>query len=221
MATQSATFAQHATTAVGVTVTVVTAGAASPATNEVVTFIAAGNNGNAVTGGTFTITFGGQTTAGLAFDADGPTTVETAFVGLSSVQSGNADVTGTNINTGYTITFKGTLAATDVGAVTINPASLTGAAYCDIVTLSSPKGGIIKVTNRGATNTITVRVLPNTALQTAPIAALDDDTYYCAPTGITGQDASVVITSPGIACDVYLQCPAKQAYSVESFDGLQ
>lgn len=76
------------------------------------------------TGGTFTLTFGGQTTSGIAYNA-AAATVQTAFTGLSSVGSGNATVTG-SAGGPYTVTFTGTLAATNVAAITASGASLTG-----------------------------------------------------------------------------------------------
>lgn len=45
------------------------------------------------TGGTFTLTFGGQTTTGIAYNAT-TSAVQTALQALSSIGSGNATVTG-------------------------------------------------------------------------------------------------------------------------------
>lgn len=75
------------------------------------------------TGGTFTITFGGQTTAAIAYNA-AASAVQTAFQALSSVGAGNATVAG-NAGGPWTITFAGTL-ATGVQSVATTTASLTG-----------------------------------------------------------------------------------------------
>lgn len=64
----------------------------------------------APTGGTFTLTYGAaaNVTAGLAFNANGPTTVQTALQGLTGVGA-NATVTGAA--SPYTVTFSGPLAS--------------------------------------------------------------------------------------------------------------
>jgi hypothetical protein len=77
------------------------------------------------TGGTFTITFGGQTTGALAYNASADT-VEAALEGLSSIGNGNVQVSlATSV---YTLEFVEDLRYTDVGAVTTNAGSLTGGA---------------------------------------------------------------------------------------------
>ncbi|MHB8398436.1 MAG: P22 phage major capsid protein family protein [Candidatus Limnocylindrales bacterium] len=78
---------------------------------------------NTPTGGTFTITYGGQTTSALAFNASAAT-VQTAIQALSSVGAGNATVT--LVGTVYTITFAGTLAE-NISAVSSSGLLLTGA----------------------------------------------------------------------------------------------
>lgn len=90
--------------------------------NEVVTITKSGT----VSGGTFTITFGGQTTSAIAYNANAAT-IETAFEALSSVGAGNGTVAGGPISTTpATITFTEDLANTNVGAVTVDSSSLTG-----------------------------------------------------------------------------------------------
>jgi hypothetical protein len=76
--------------------------------------------------GTFTLTFNGQTTAGIAFGAT-ISAVQTALVALSSVGTGNATVTG---STGgpYTVQFAGALANT-AQALTGSGAGLTGGTF--------------------------------------------------------------------------------------------
>lgn len=75
------------------------------------------------TGGTYTITWSGQTTSAIAFGADGPT-ILAALVALSNVAPGDLAVTGTGPYT-ITPTSTGAFAATDVTA-TIGTGSLTG-----------------------------------------------------------------------------------------------
>lgn len=75
------------------------------------------------TGGTFTITFGGQATGALAYNASAAT-VEDALEGLSSIGNGNVQV---SLSGGvYTLEFIEDLRNTDVGAVTVATGSLTG-----------------------------------------------------------------------------------------------
>lgn len=74
------------------------------------------------TGGTFTLTYKGQTTAGIAFNATG-TTVNTAFQLLSTVGT-NCTVSG-GAGGPYTFTFSGTLLY-DTTAITASSAGLTG-----------------------------------------------------------------------------------------------
>lgn len=75
------------------------------------------------TGGTFTLTRSGQTTASIAWNATAAT-VQTAIQNLSNVGAGNVAVTG---STGgpYTVTFQGTLGGQAISAMTAT-ASLTG-----------------------------------------------------------------------------------------------
>ncbi|HNC59273.1 MAG TPA: hypothetical protein PLP33_27850 [Leptospiraceae bacterium] len=73
------------------------------------------------TGGTFTVTYKGQTTSALAYNASA-STVQTALQGLSTIGSGNATVT-LNGST-YTVTLANSLYPH--AAFTTNAASLTG-----------------------------------------------------------------------------------------------
>ena len=69
---------------------------------------------NAPTGGTYTLTYGAQTTIPLAFNAPitGTGSVQAALVSLTNIGAGNVTVTGTA--TSYTVTF---LAATKIPTV--------------------------------------------------------------------------------------------------------
>ncbi|MDB5313221.1 MAG: hypothetical protein JWO38_7423, partial [Gemmataceae bacterium] len=76
------------------------------------------------TGGTFTLTFGGQTTSAIAYNAT-PAAVQAALQGLSSIGSGNAVVTG-GVGGGWQVRFAGTLAGAFQAALTASGAGLTG-----------------------------------------------------------------------------------------------
>lgn len=75
------------------------------------------------TGGTFTLAFSGQTTGTIAYNASAAT-VQTALEALSNIGSGNVAVTGSAGGT-WTVTFQGTLAATNVAQMTGNGSLLT------------------------------------------------------------------------------------------------
>lgn len=79
----------------------------------------------APTGGTFTLSFDGDTTAGIAYNA-AASAVKTALAALDSVGgAGNVDVTGSTSGP-WTVTFKGDLAGTDVPEMTGDGTGLTG-----------------------------------------------------------------------------------------------
>ena len=99
-----------------------TSQAAGSATNEVQTLTETGSP----TGGTFTITFNGQTTAAIAFDATAAA-IQSALEALSNVSSGDITAGGGDLDsTPVTLTFAGNYAATDVDLVVIDDALLTG-----------------------------------------------------------------------------------------------
>lgn len=76
----------------------------------------------APTGGTFTLTYAGQTTAGIAFNANAAA-VLSALVALSNIDPGDVTVTGTGP---WVVTFGGTKAYASQTVMTGSGASLTG-----------------------------------------------------------------------------------------------
>jgi hypothetical protein len=78
------------------------------------------------TGGSFTLSFGGQTTAAIAFNATA-TQVQSALLALSSIGAGNVACTGGPLpGSAVTITFQGSLGKAAQPAVTIGANNLTG-----------------------------------------------------------------------------------------------
>lgn len=75
-------------------------------------------------GGTFTLTFNGQTTSAIAYNASA-TTVQTALRALSSVGGTNVAVAGSNGGP-YTITFQGALAGQPNNILVVDITSTTG-----------------------------------------------------------------------------------------------
>lgn len=93
---------------------------------------------NGPTAGTFTLTFQGQTTAGIAYNAT-TATVTSALEALSNIGVGDVAVTG---STGgpYTVTFQGALASTDVLQMSGSAASLTGSSVNSSTTQAAVSG---------------------------------------------------------------------------------
>lgn len=81
------------------------------------------------TGGTFTLTYDGQTTGAIAFNA-AASAVKTALEALPNIEADDVLVAGGPGKSGggspYYITFQGTLAEQDVAEVTADGANLTG-----------------------------------------------------------------------------------------------
>ena len=103
------------------TVTIVTAGSGiTAAVNEVQVITLA----NAPTGGTFTLTYSGQTTSAIAYDASAAT-VDAALEALSNIGAGDVAVTGA-AGGPWTVTFGTALAGTNVPEMTGSGALLTG-----------------------------------------------------------------------------------------------
>ncbi|MCW2898492.1 MAG: LigA protein [Streptosporangiaceae bacterium] len=91
------------------------------------------------TGGTFSLTFGGQTTPALAYNATA-SVVQAALQALSSIGSGNATVAG-SAGGPYTVTFAGVLANTNV--VQILPVgTFTGGTTPAITTTTTTPGAV-------------------------------------------------------------------------------
>lgn len=76
------------------------------------------------TGGTFTLTFDGQTTGTIVYNA-AASAVQTALEALSNIAPGDVTVTG-SAGGPYSVTFAGAYAGTNVAQMTASGASLTG-----------------------------------------------------------------------------------------------
>jgi hypothetical protein len=108
-------------------------------TNEVQTVTISGTP----TGGTFTLTYSGQTTAAIAYNANAAA-VTTALEALSNIGTGDVNVTGgPGPGVPYTVTFQGGLAGTNVAELTANDAGLTGGATPS-VDISTTTSGVSK-----------------------------------------------------------------------------
>jgi len=92
------------------------------------------------TGGTFTLTFGGQTTSALAYNATAAA-VQSALQALSSIGSGNVAVMAAPSGTGWEVRFTGTLANSYEGTITGNGSSLTGGTSQVVAVATISAGG--------------------------------------------------------------------------------
>jgi hypothetical protein len=88
------------------------------------------------TGGTFTLTFSGQTTTAIAYNASAAA-VLSALEALSNI--GVGDVAVGKVGSVYTVSFTGALADTNVAQFTANGTSLTGGA--STVTVATTTAG--------------------------------------------------------------------------------
>ncbi len=104
-------------------------------TNEVQTITITGTP----TGGTFTVSFDGYTTSALAYNI-ASADLQTALRALTSVGGANLTVSG-SAGGPYTVTFNGTLAATNVNAMTASGAGLTGGTSPAVAVAVTTPGG--------------------------------------------------------------------------------
>lgn len=90
------------------------------------------------TGGTFKLTYRGQTTAAIAFNATAAV-VQTALRALSRIGSNGVDVTG-SAGGPYTVSFKGSLASQNIEALVGDGALLTGGTTPGVTVAEATKG---------------------------------------------------------------------------------
>jgi PKD repeat protein len=96
---------------------------------------------NGSTGGTFTLTFNGQTTGPIAFNATAAT-IATALGALSNIGSPNIQATGGPANTANVlVTWKGTFEEQDVASLTANGSGLTGTSPTVTIGVGSGEAG--------------------------------------------------------------------------------
>lgn len=106
----------------GVPFTITRSDTAATAADEVQTVTAGGT----ATGGTFALTYAGQTTAAIAYNANAAT-VDAALEALSNIGAGDVTCTGGALpGAAVIVTFTGALALTDVAEMTADGALLTG-----------------------------------------------------------------------------------------------
>ena len=92
------------------------------------------------TGGTFTLTFGGQTSHDIAYNASA-SDVERALAGLTSIGSGDVAVIAGLDGNGWEVRFTGTLANAYQVAMTADGSNLTGGTSPDVALATVSYGG--------------------------------------------------------------------------------
>lgn len=193
------------------TVTTVTGGDAT--NNEVQTITL--NSHYVASGGTFTITYSGQTTSAIAYNATAAT-IQAALVALSNIDTADVLVSG-SLNTGITIQFQGALGLTNVAAVTCDTSSTTGYGNGDKVTLTGCTPGILRVRNRHASGApIYFRVYDAGEVPQTPPLPAGADTYIA----IANAPPFEMAWSHSQAVVLLVSADA-QEYSVESVSGMQ
>ncbi|HEY5315020.1 MAG TPA: hypothetical protein VIK18_20985, partial [Pirellulales bacterium] len=160
------------------------------------------------TGGTFTLTYNGQTTGSIAYNApanSGTGNVQAALAALTNIGSGNISVSG-NAGGPYTVEFQGTLAGTNTSQMTA-AASLTGGSAPMVGVVTAQAGGIGQAISgpaatTGNTNALTL-VVGQTQSATinagATILALDGVNNS---NGVYTAGGVLVNTRPGITAGV-------------------
>jgi hypothetical protein len=93
----------------------------------------------APTGGTFTLTFSGQTTAAIAYNA-AASAVQSALAALSNIGVGNVSVSGA-AGGPYTVTFTGTMAGQAQALMTASGTGLTGGTTPGVTVVMTTAGG--------------------------------------------------------------------------------
>ena len=91
------------------------------------------------TAGTFRLTFNGQTTDPIAYNADAAT-IQAALEALSNVEPGDITVSGNTLDAGGTMTFTFKDTAGDVNMISIDPSGLTPAEQSNYVMAEQTKG---------------------------------------------------------------------------------
>lgn len=104
--------------------------------------IALGDCGNP-SGGTFTLTFDGQTTPALAYNIS-PADLQAALIALSNIGPSDVAVSGV-AGVYYKVVFGGTKADTDVAEITGDGALLTPASVVSVDTITPGGGGFNEV----------------------------------------------------------------------------
>lgn len=163
--------------------TVTVTGGPLPGVNEVQTLTITGTP----TGGDFTITFDGQETAAIAWNANAAA-VDSALDALSNITDGDVTVTGGALpGTPIVITFTALLGAQDVALMVADGSGLTG---------GSTPAATIALTTPGSNDPLVIEFTGTSGLQDQPLLTTSDSL-----TGGSTPATTVTLTTRGIAAD--------------------
>ncbi|MGH3926768.1 MAG: hypothetical protein ACRDTT_28550, partial [Pseudonocardiaceae bacterium] len=132
------------------------------------------------TGGTYTLTFGGQTTAGIAWNATSAA-VRSALEALSNIAPGDVVTAGgPHPGADVAVTFGGAYAGTDVAQMTASAAGLTGGTTPAVVVTTTTPGGsgdaigyrAPEVNTTPVPNGVAIEAWTNAILDNAPAMVL-------------------------------------------------
>ncbi|HEY5315711.1 MAG TPA: autotransporter-associated beta strand repeat-containing protein, partial [Pirellulales bacterium] len=153
------------------------------------------------TNGTFTLTWDGETTSALAYNAPatGTGSVQSALAALNFIGAGNVSVTG-NAGGPYTVTFQGTLGNQVVPPITATR-SLSGTAPT-LGIYTSTAGGVSQMISGPATSPNTANTALTLVVGTTQSASVNTGLGTLALDGsdaVTIGDANIAVTArPGI-----------------------
>lgn len=123
------------------------------------------------TGGTFTLTFQGQTTSALAFSAS-VNQVQSALMALTTIGTGNVDCSGGPLPTGIIVTFNGTLGGLPLALMTHTDTLTGGASPAVTVTQTIAGTAVVRHAARAAlANKILLNPTGYMQLMTVGVAA--------------------------------------------------
>jgi len=163
--------------------TVTCTGGPLPGVNEVQTITITGTP----TGGTFALTFDGQTTAGIAFDASAAV-VDAALEALSNIAAGDVACTGGPLpGAAVVVEFTALLGAQDVALMTADGALLTGGTAPDAA---------VALTTPGSNDPVVLEFTGTSGLQDQPLMTTTDSL-----TGGSTPASAITLTTRGIATD--------------------
>lgn len=146
------------------------------------------------TGGTFTLTFDGQTTGTIAYNASAAT-VQAALEGLSNIGVGDVSVSriGSFPYYDWEVTFQSALGNTNVPQMTGDGSSLTGGSSTDVTIWtttqgSAPVGGTFTLTYDGQTTSGIAHNADGATTQAAleSLSNIDVGDVYCYDDGSGG-----------------------------------
>lgn len=106
------------------------------------------------TGGHFHLTYNGQTTGEIAYDAT-TETIQAALEALSNVSSGDITVAGTRLSESGGTTFEFLAAAGDVGMISIDTSALVGPNTCTFVETAKGNDGYIHRNSNSVSDALT------------------------------------------------------------------